>query len=49
MFMNPYSTSWFARVVKGEDLRSSVHKHAWVRTPQPAVDIIYFFTYLPVF
>ena len=24
---------WFAREVKGEDLRSSAHKCAWVRTP----------------
>jgi hypothetical protein len=29
--------SWFARVVKGEDLRSSALKCAWVRTPQPAM------------
>ena len=32
--------SWFAREVKGEDLRSSAYKCAWVQTPQPAFAFI---------
>jgi hypothetical protein len=38
--------SWFARVVKGGDLRSSALKCAWVRTPQPAHQE-YFFIRIP--
>ena len=37
--------SWFAREVKGEDLRSSAHKCAWVRTPQPALWFHFFYYY----
>lgn len=40
--------SWFAREVKGEDLRSSAHKCAWVRTPQPALFLFFSWAHGPI-
>ena len=44
-----YIFSWFARVVKGEDLRSSALQCAWVRTPQPAFFYIFYKFFWPLY